>query len=121
MLFWTAVSSEVPPKAKCVDCNDERPANYIDRLCWSGGDTILLRYVEEILASLILFAVLFGCVAAILFLLFMFGRASQAVIAFAELCGRKMRRLQPFFNRKRKDNDPDGMKERNKKRCTAIP
>jgi phosphate/sulfate permease len=88
---------------------------------FAGVAAIRSYHVEEILASLIIFAVLFGCVAAILFLLFMLGRASQAVIAFAELCGRKMRRLQPFFNRKRKDNDPDGMKEGNKKRCTAIP
>jgi hypothetical protein len=86
-----------------------------------GVAAIRSYYVEEILASVILFAVLFGCVAVILLLLFMLGRASQAVRAFAESCGRKMRRLPPFFNRKRKDNDPDGMKERNKKRCTAIP
>lgn len=47
-------------------------------------------YAEEMLASLVLFAALFSCVAMVLLLLFMLGRASQALIAFAGSCGRKV-------------------------------
>jgi ABC-type Fe3+ transport system permease subunit len=47
-------------------------------------------YVEEMLASLLLFAVLFSCLAVVLFLLSMVGRASEVLIAYAESWGRKV-------------------------------
>lgn len=49
-----------------------------------------LYYAEEMLASLALVAVLFSCVAAVFLLLFTLERASQALIEFVELCGKKV-------------------------------
>ena len=46
--------------------------------------------MEEILASLVLFAILFGCVAVVLLFLFMLDRASQALIELVEFCARKL-------------------------------
>lgn len=46
--------------------------------------------VEEMLAALVLLAVLIRCTAVVVLLLFMLGRAGEALIAFTELCGRKL-------------------------------
>lgn len=43
-----------------------------------------LYYVQEMLAALVLFTVLFGFIAAVLLLLFMLDRASQALLDFLE-------------------------------------
>lgn len=57
--------------------------------CFLGLRQRRLYYAEEMLASLALVAVLFSCVAAVFLLLFMLERASQALIKFVELCGKK--------------------------------
>ena len=62
-------------------------------LGFAGEAAMRFYYAEEMLASLVLFAVLFSCVAVVLLLLFMLGRASQALIAFAELSARKTLRV----------------------------
>ena len=64
---------------------------------FAGVAAMRFYYAEEMLASLVFFAVLFTCVAVILFLLFAFGRASQAVIVLAELCGRKIAAFATVF------------------------
>jgi hypothetical protein len=42
-------------------------------------------YVQEMLAALILFAVLFSCVAAVVLTLFLLDRAARSTIEFLEL------------------------------------
>jgi hypothetical protein len=59
-------------------------------MCFARVAAIRFYYVEEMLASLLLFAVLFSCGAVVLCLLFMVNRASQALIAYGELWGRKV-------------------------------
>jgi hypothetical protein len=41
-----------------------------------------IYYVQEMLAALVLFAVLFSCIAAVLLLLFILDRASRATFEF---------------------------------------
>jgi hypothetical protein len=57
---------------------------------FAGVAATRFYYAEEMLASLALFAVLFSCVAVVLLLLFMLNRASQALIEFVELRGKKV-------------------------------
>ena len=45
-------------------------------------------YVREMLAALILFSVLFGCVATVLAMLFIIDRAARAATEFFELRGK---------------------------------
>jgi hypothetical protein len=47
-------------------------------------------YVQEMLAALVLFAVLFSCIAAVLVLLFISDRAGQATLEFLELHGKNV-------------------------------
>ena len=56
----------------------------------AGVAAMRLYYVQEMLAALILFAILFGCVAVVLLLLLMLDRAGQAVLEFLELRGREV-------------------------------
>lgn len=44
-----------------------------------------LYYVQEMLAALILFAVLFSCIAVVLLVLFILDRAGRATLEFLEL------------------------------------
>lgn len=46
-------------------------------------------YVREMLAALVLFSVLFGCVATVLAMLFIMDRAARAATEFFELRGRE--------------------------------
>jgi hypothetical protein len=55
-----------------------------------GVAAMRVYYVQEMLAALILFAILFGCVAVVLLLLFMLDRAGQAVLEFLELRGKEV-------------------------------
>lgn len=48
-----------------------------------------IYYLQEMLAALILFAVLFSSVAALLFLLFLLDRAGKATLGFLELRARE--------------------------------
>ena len=48
-----------------------------------------LYYLQEMLAALILFAVLFSGVAALLLLLFILGRTGEALLEFLELRARE--------------------------------
>jgi hypothetical protein len=57
---------------------------------FAGVAAIRFYYVEEMLAFLVLFAVLFSCVSVVLLLLFILDRASHALIEFVELCGKKV-------------------------------
>jgi hypothetical protein len=57
---------------------------------FAGVPATRFYYAEEMMASLVPFAALFCCVAVVLLLLFMLGRASHALIAFAELGWRKV-------------------------------
>jgi hypothetical protein len=47
-----------------------------------------IYYLQEMLAALILFAILFSCGAAVLLLLFLLDRAGQSTIEFLELRAR---------------------------------
>lgn len=49
-----------------------------------------LYYVQEMLAALVLFAVLFSCIAAVLLILFILDRAGRATLEFLELCAREV-------------------------------
>jgi len=49
-----------------------------------------LYYVQEMMAALVLFAVLFSCIAAVLFLFFVLDRAGLAMLGFLELRAREM-------------------------------
>jgi hypothetical protein len=57
------------------------------------GGTVMVAmrfyYVREMLAALVLFSVLFGCVAAALTLLFILDRASRAATEFIEVRGKE--------------------------------
>ena len=65
------------------------------RACETAAEWILIGvaailamrfyYVREMLAALALFSVLFGCVAAMLAVLFIFDRAGRAATEFLEL------------------------------------
>jgi hypothetical protein len=46
-------------------------------------------YVREMLAAFVLFSVLFGCVAAVLAMLFILDRAARATTGFFELRGKE--------------------------------
>jgi hypothetical protein len=59
---------------------------------FAGVAATRFYYAEEMMASLVLFAALFSCVAVVLLLLFMLGRASKALIAFVEVWGKKVLR-----------------------------
>jgi hypothetical protein len=56
----------------------------------AGVAAMRLYYVQEMLAALILFTILFGCVAVVLFLLFTLDRAGQTVLEFLELRGKEV-------------------------------
>jgi hypothetical protein len=56
----------------------------------AGVAAMRLYYVQEMLAALILFAILFGCVAVVLLLLYTLDRAGQAVLEFFELRGKEV-------------------------------
>jgi cation transporter-like permease len=90
-LFWTAVSSARSGEGRIRDVSIAMVnALQIIFIGFAGVAATRFYYAEEMLASLVLLAALFGCVAVVLLLLFMLGRASQALIAFAEVCGRKV-------------------------------
>jgi hypothetical protein len=79
-----------------------RAANYLVR--FAGVAAIRFYYVEEMLALLVLFAVLFSCVSVVLLLLFILrawagGRFVPPLTAAA------------FAAVTEESNDPDGMKE----------
>jgi hypothetical protein len=91
-MFWTArLVLRVLAKAEFRDVSTST-VNALQIIFngFAGAAATRFYYAEEMLASLVLFAALFSCVAGVLLLLFMLGRASQALIAFAELCGRKV-------------------------------
>jgi hypothetical protein len=49
-----------------------------------------LYYVREMLAALILFAILFSCIAGVLLLLFILDRTGEAMLQFLGVRGRNM-------------------------------
>lgn len=61
-------------------------ASYIFKAAFAASR---IYYLQEMLAALILFAVLFSSVAALLLLLFVLDRAGEATLGFLELRARE--------------------------------
>jgi hypothetical protein len=58
----------------------------------AGVAAMRVYYVREMLAALVLFTILFGCVAVVFLMLFTLDRASQALLEFLELRAKEVLR-----------------------------
>jgi hypothetical protein len=94
VLGGTLVLTSTDPKAAMNMCHSislkALKLTFVGFAAVAGVAAMRLYYVQEMLAALILFAILFGCFAVVLLLLYTLDRAGQAVLEFLELRGKEV-------------------------------